>query len=121
VNDILITHLGTTHEPLFNYLDEDDEMMFDTVERLRLYASALLSGSITPATLADDWDDWFDLAPAFVLAYGTEELARLQDAASFLRAVEEHGEGGLDEADRVYLTALASRLDMYPELRHVEE
>ena len=121
MNDILITHLGTTHEPLLDYLDEDDEMMFDTVERLRLYTSALVSGSITPATLAEDWPDWFELAPAFVLAYGTDELARLQEAATFLRAVEEHDEVGLTEADRVYLVALKSRLDQYPALRNVEE
>ncbi len=121
MNDVLITHLGTTHEPLLNYLDEDDEMTFDAVGRLRLYTSALLSGSVTPATLAEDWPDWYDLAPAFVLAYGTEELARTQDAAGFLRATEGHREVSLDEADRAHLAALESRLDRYPELRNVEE
>jgi len=49
-------------------------MMFDTVERLRDYTSALLIDAVTPAALAEEWPDWYHLAPAFVLAYGTEEL-----------------------------------------------
>jgi hypothetical protein len=117
VNDVLVTYLDRIDKRLLFYLDEDDEMMFDTVERLRSYTSALLTGSITPAALAEEWPDWFHLAPAFVLAYGTAEL---KDAAVFLRAVEEHDVVGLTQADGAYLRALELRLDMYPEIRNVE-
>ena len=91
MNDVLVTHLGTIDERLLFYLDEDDEMMFDTVERLRSYTTALLDASITPAVLVTKWSDWFDLVPAFVLAYGTEELQRTQEAAVFLRAARRDG------------------------------
>jgi hypothetical protein len=121
VNDFLVTHLGTIDERLLFYLDEDDEMMFDTVERLRLYTNALLADSITPAALAEEWPDWYHLAPAFVHAYGTKELETLQDAAVFLGAVEEHDDVGLDEADRTYLQALELRLGLYPEIRTTTE
>jgi hypothetical protein len=30
-------------------------------------ATALLDGSLSPARLAEDWSDWFDLATAFVV------------------------------------------------------
>ena len=121
MNEALVAHLGTIDERLLFYLDEDDEMMFDTVERLRLYTSALLADSMTPATLAEEWPDWYLLVPAFVLAYGTGELEKLQDAAAFLGAVEEHDDVGLDESDRTYLAALEARLDMYPEMRMTGE
>jgi hypothetical protein len=118
VNDVLVTYLGTIDKQLLFYLDEDDEMMFDTVERLRSYTSALLDGWLTPAHLVEEWPDWYALATAFVFAYGTEELGELQDAATLLR---EHHEVGLTESDRAYLVALGTRLDMYPEIRNVNE
>ncbi len=121
VNDVLVNHLSTIDERLLFYLDEDDEMMFDTVERLRDYTSALLIDSITTTALNDEWPDWYYLAPAFVLAYGTDELRRLQDHAAFLRAVKEHDDVGLDEADRAYLRALELRLAVYPEIRRAAE
>ena len=117
MNEFLFAYLSALDERLLFYLDEDDEMMFDTVERLRLSTIALLADSITPAALKEEWPDWYHLAPAFVLAYGTEEMERLQDDAAFLRAVEEHDDVGLDEADRAYLRALALRLDEYPDIR----
>jgi len=117
VNEFLATHLGTIDERLLYYLDQDDELMFDTVKRLRDSTIGLLADSITPSDLNQDWPDWYHLAPAFVLTYGTEELKRLQDDAAFLGAVEEHDDVGLDEADRAYLRALELRLDMCPEIR----
>src|SRR5271169_788084 len=77
----LVFHLATVDKRLLFYLDEDDEMMFDTVERLSTYTTSLLDGAITPTFLVEKWSDWFPLALAFVHAYGTEELVRLQDDA----------------------------------------
>jgi hypothetical protein len=74
VNDALAAYLGTIDKRLLFYLNEDDEMMFDTVERLRLYTSALLTDSMTPAALNEEWPDWYALTTAFVFAYGTEQL-----------------------------------------------
>jgi len=51
------------------------------VKRARFFTSALLECSITPEAVAEDWPDWFDLAPAFVLVYGTTELQEMQDEA----------------------------------------
>ena len=85
MNDNLVDYLAAIDQRLLFYLDEDDEMMFDTVERLRSYTTALLEGSITPAALFNKWTDWFALVPAFVFAYGSEDLAKMQDAAVFLQ------------------------------------
>jgi hypothetical protein len=114
MNGYVVAYLTSIDEQLLFYLDDDNEMMFDTVERLRYSTSALLAGSTTPAALNREWPDWFILVPAFVLAYGTEELKNLQDDAGFLRAPDD---GGLAESDRAYLRVLALRLDEYPEIR----
>ena len=114
MNSLLVTNLAAADERLLFYLDEDDEMMFDTVERLHSYALALLDATITPAYLATKWSGWFDLVPAFVVAYGTEELQRAQRGADFLR---QRDVAALTEGDRAFLQALALRLDVYPEIR----
>jgi hypothetical protein len=87
------------------------------VKRLRHYASALLEGSIIPAAVAEDWADWYDLAQAFALAYGTEELEEMQDATVFLQGPEVGDDAPLTDEDRAYLLALEGLLDMYPEMR----
>jgi hypothetical protein len=116
-NDFLVIYLDSIAERLLEYLDDEDELSLDTVQRLRLYTSALLDGSVTPADLMEDWPDWFDLAPAFVAAYGTGDLEELEYAASFLRAVEDGEDVALTDDDRAYLTALELQLDVYPEMR----
>jgi hypothetical protein len=120
VDDFLVTYLDTIDERLLEYLDDDEELRLDAVRRLRLYTSALLDGSVTPESLADDWPDWFHLAPAFVAAYGTDELAGLENAPVFLRADGEE-DVHLVDADRAYLRALEVQLDMYPEMRTTDE
>jgi hypothetical protein len=109
MNDFLVSYLDTIDERLLEYLDEDDELSLDAVKRLRLYASALLAGSVTPDHLAEDWSDWFHLAPAFVLAYGTEELEKLGDATDILDSEEGQQGIALTKADRAYLVALEAR------------
>jgi hypothetical protein len=93
VNDFLFTYLDSIDEQLLEYLDEDDELKLDAVKRLRFYTSALLEGSITPDHVMEDWSDWYQLLPAFVATYGSEELQELEGAAGFLGAIEEHDDG----------------------------
>jgi hypothetical protein len=120
VSDFLVVYLDSIDKQLLEYLDEDDELKLDAVQRLRFYTSALLDGSITPDHVMEDWPDWFQLVPAFVAAYGTEELQELERVAVFLRAVEEDDDVCLSDADRDYLKALETWLGMYPEMRTTE-
>src|ERR1039458_5423101 len=120
VSDFLVTYLDSIDEYLLEYLDEDDELKLDAVKRLRFYTSAPLEGSITPDHVVEDWPDWYQLAPAFVATYGTEELQELEGASVLLEAIEEQDDVSLTEADLVYLKALETWLNMYPEMRSEE-
>ena len=120
VNDFLVLYLDSIDEQLLEYLDEDDELKLDAVQRIRFYTSALLEGSITPDHVMEDWPDWYQLAPAFVATYGSEELQELEGASEFLEAIEEQNDVSLTEADRAYLKALEAWLDMYPEMHTTE-
>ena len=120
VNDFLFTYLDSIDEQLLEYLDEDDELKIDAVQRLRFYTSALLDGSITPDHVLEDWPDWYQLVPAFVATYGSDELQKLEAAAVLLEAIEEQDDVSLTEADRAYSRALEAWLDVYPEMRTTE-
>jgi hypothetical protein len=76
VNDFLVVYLDSIDERLLEYLDDDDELRLDAVQRLRFYTTALLEGSITPDHVMEDWPDWYQLVPAFVAAYGTDVMDR---------------------------------------------
>ncbi len=121
VNDFLVTYLDSIDEQLLEYLDEDEELKLDAVKRLRFYTSALLEGSISPEHVEEDWPDWYQLVPAFVATYGSEELQELEGAAVLLEAIEEQDDVSLTETDRAYLKALEAWLDMYPEMHTAEE
>jgi len=64
VNGFLLSYMDSIDERLLEYLDEDDDLRADTVQLLRFYASVMLDGSLSPAAVAEDEPDWFDLAPA---------------------------------------------------------
>jgi hypothetical protein len=117
VSDFLVTYLESVDERLLEYLDEEDELKLDAVQRLRFYTSALLEGSLSPRHVEKDWLDWFALVPAIVATYGSDELRCLEDEAEFLRVIED-GDVNLTEADRTYLKALEEWLGMYPEVRN---
>ena len=121
MNEFLVSYLDAIDERLLEYLDDDDELKLDVVKRLRFYTSALLASSITPDHVVEDWPDWFQLVPAFVAAYGSEELQEAEEATVFLQAVEEHDDVALTEGDLAYLKALEAWLDVYPEIRTTEE
>ena len=120
VSDFLVLYLDSIDEHLLEYLDEDDELKLDAVQRIRFYTTALLDGSITPDHVLEDWPDWYQLVPAFVATYGSEELQELEVAAELLEAIEEDEDVTLNEADRDYLKALEEWLGMYPEMRNTE-
>jgi hypothetical protein len=120
VNDFLVVYLDSIDEQLLEYLDEDDELELDAVKRLRFYTSALLEGSISPDHVMEDRPDWYQLVPAFVATYGTEELQELEGAAVLLEAIEEQDDVSLTDADLAYLKALEAWLGMYPEMRSSE-
>jgi hypothetical protein len=84
VSEFLVVYLDSIDERLLDFLDEAGEMRPDTVRRLRFYTTALLDGSVTPAAVAEDWPDWYDLIPAFVAAYAPGEVEELEEAAAFL-------------------------------------
>ena len=72
---------------------------------------------ITPKHAVDDWPHWYQLVPAFMATYGSEEPSELEVGAEFLGAIEEDEDVCLTEADLAYLKALEAWLDMYPEMR----
>ncbi len=121
VSDFLVVYLDTIDEQLLDYLDEDDELKLEAVQRLRFYTSALLEGWITSKHVVEDWPDWFQLVPAFVATYGTEKLQELECGAESLGAIEEDEDVSLTKADRAYLRVLEAWLYMYPEMRTTEE
>ena len=121
VSDFLVLYLDSIDERLLEYLDEDDELKLDAVQRLRFYTSALLVGSITPMHVVEDWLDWYALVPAFVAAYGSDELQELELGAEFLGAIEEDEDVILTKADLAYLKELEAWIDMYPEMRTTGE
>ncbi len=120
VSEFLVVYLDSIDEHLLDYLDEKDELRPEVVKRLRYYTTALLDGTITPAAVAADWADWFDLTQAFVAAYAPEEIGEIEDAAPLMSGEVEE-DTVLTEADRVYLAAVEPLLDAYPELRLSEQ
>jgi hypothetical protein len=102
--------LGSIDERLLEYLDKDDELKLDAVKRLSFYTTALLDGSITPDHVMEDWPDWYQLVPAFVATYGSEELQELEVAAVLLEAIEEQDDVSLTDADLAYLKVLETWL-----------
>jgi hypothetical protein len=75
-HDFLVSYLDSIDERLLEYLDDEGELKPEVVQRLRFYTTALLDGSLTLDHVVEDWPDWFQLAPAFVAAYGTDELSK---------------------------------------------
>lgn len=121
VSGFLLSYLLSTDERLLEYLDNEDELSHESVQRLRLYASAMVACALAPAQVMEDWPDWFHLAPAFVIAYASPQLEELEYSANFLRAGERHDGVSLTAADRAYLEELELQLDMYPEMRAITE
>ena len=84
MTDDLLSYLDSLGSDLLIYLDDDHELGLGTVEHLYRQALALLQGRTQPEKVASEWEDFFVLADAFVLAYGSRRLDRLNRRASLL-------------------------------------
>jgi hypothetical protein len=49
----LFSYLDTIDEGLLEYLDDGNELTLDAIKKLRLYASSLLDGTLSPDHLAE--------------------------------------------------------------------
>jgi len=56
-------YLDAIDERLLEYLDDDDELKLDAVQRMRIYTSTLLTGSITPDHVVEDWPTGSNRSP----------------------------------------------------------
>jgi len=65
VNDFLVVYLDSIDEQLLEYLDEDDELKLDAVQRLRFYTTASWTVR-SPGPRRGRLADWYQLVPAFV-------------------------------------------------------
>jgi hypothetical protein len=111
MNEDLVAYLDVIDPSLLTYLDRDHDLSLETVERLYGYALALRQGLVTPAQIREDWDDFFDLADAFVLAYGSRRLDGLHKGSPLLvPALEGEAPSVLADTDRTLLVALVREL-----------
>lgn len=114
MNDALATHLSAIDDRLLAYLDDQGELPVEVVARMHRFAVAMVEGSATPELVADDWPDFYDLAAAFVFAYGSAELKDVYDRASLVDTVAGGRFVPLGDADRVLLVLLTEELERYP-------
>ena len=120
MNERLPEILGSIDSRFLDYLDEDGEMLPATVTTLLTCTNALLSGSMTPAVVAEDWADFYDLLPAFVAEYAPLSVGDLEGEAEFLIGAVV-GHALLTEDDVTYLMAVEPVFAMYTEVGANEE
>lgn len=114
MNDALTTQLSAIDDRLLAYLDERGELPVEVIARMHRFANAMVEGSATAELVAADWPEFFDLAAAFVFAYGSTELKNVYDRASLVDTVADGRFVPLDDADRVLLVLLTEELERYP-------
>ena len=114
VSDALSSYLSDIDGRLLEYLDASGELPLDVVTRLHRFTNSLVEGSATLELVADEWADFFDLASAFVVAYGTPELQDLYDRANLEAAVAAGRLLPIEDTDRVLLVLLTEELESYP-------
>lgn len=110
MSDDLAAYLDAIDERFAEYLDIDRELSGAAVRHVRLYALALLEDLVVPAQVAEDWPDFFDLAEAFVLAYGSRFLDELSRKTTLFGAPPGDIAGVLGPDDRLLLEVLAREL-----------
>jgi hypothetical protein len=116
MNDDLAAYLdslGGLLRSYHSYLDEDRWLSAAAARHLRLYAVAVLEGSISPEDVAEDWEAFFDLTDGFVIAYGSARLEQLSRRSVLLGAGETGSPWPLDAVDRLFLATLVCELDEY--------
>lgn len=105
VNGFLVSDLDAIDEHLLAYLDDEQVLGADGATDAAVRDDAP-RGRLGLAALAEDWPDWFHLAPAFVSAYGDADLENLQHHPGPSTAGEDDGYSALTDPDRAYLRAL---------------
>lgn len=110
VNDDLAAYLDSIDSDLLRYLDANADLSLGAVEHLYRYGVALLQGLIEPAHVLEDWEDFFDLADAFILAYGSKRLDMLNRRCALLETGGEQEPLPLEAADRMFLVELVREL-----------
>jgi hypothetical protein len=110
MNDDLAAYLASVDLDLLRYLDGDCDLSLPAAEHLYRYASALLQGLILPRHVAEDWEDFFPLADAFVLAYGSKRVDLLNRRAALLSSNGARPPLRLRGDDRALLVELVREL-----------
>ena len=116
MNDDLAAYLGSIDGKLVRYLDEQKELSVATVAHLHRYAVALVQRLIVPAQVEEDWRDFFELAEAFVLAYGSKRLGLLNRRARLLDTRAKPAGEPVGGPDRLFLMHFVDELG-----RHVSQ
>jgi hypothetical protein len=117
MNDDLARYLESIDARLPRYLDEGKDLALGTAEHLYRYAVALLQGLVKPAHVQDDWADFFFLADAFVLAYGSRRLGMLSRGSFLLASGKQEGSLPLTGTDRTFLVAFVRELGQFVSAR----
>gem|GEM_PF-2049066 len=113
VNEDLAAYLESINSRLLAYLDPEKDLSTETVAHLYRYSVALLQALILPEHIVEDWDDYFDLADAFVLAYGSKRLDLLNRRAPVLGTGGEQAPDPLTGDDRLFLVNLVQELGAF--------
>ena len=106
----LVAHLNSVAPDLVDYLDDHHGLALGTVERLYRHGVALLQGRVLPDQVASEWEDFFPLADAFVVAYGSERLIAQNNKAALLSTEPGRLRPPLTGADRSLLVDLVREL-----------
>lgn len=106
----LAAYLASIDEGLLGYLDAQKELAAATLAHVQRYAVALAERLLTPADVAEDWQDFFELAEAFVLAYGSPHLDHLYRRVALLDAPSVTGRQPAEGSDRLFLAWLAEEI-----------
>lgn len=110
MKDDLATYLESIDSRLLVYLDAQRDLSTETIAHLYRYAVALMQGLITPDHVLEDWDDFFDLADAFVYGYGSQRLEFLDRRSGLLETDVDETGLPLTADDRLLLVTLVQEL-----------
>jgi hypothetical protein len=107
VSEDLAAYLDSIDARLVHYLDTDRDISSDAIRHVQCYAVALLQGLVLPEHVHEDWPDFYPLADAFVLAYGSRRLGQLLRLSSLYEGGDDDP---LTEDDRVFLVTLLAEM-----------
>jgi hypothetical protein len=109
-NDELVSVLDSYDEALLRYVDADQELSLEAVTYVCDVATKVMAGSISWSEV--EASDWYALASALVIVYGTEGLDDLRLDASLGEDSPE-----VTGSDRRFLTGLRGLVSRYETAR----